>query len=69
MSYCRFTNTLRDLDDCYEHLYDTNLSESEKRARSSLIELAITIYQETIDNHPDDYEENYEEDEDEREVY
>ena len=37
MSYCRFENTLTDLQDCYEHMEDDDLSESEIKARRQLI--------------------------------
>ena len=37
MSYCRFENTLGDLRDCYEHMDDSDLSESETKARAKLI--------------------------------
>ena len=37
MSYCRFENTLTDLQDCYEHMEDDDLSESETKARRQLI--------------------------------
>ena len=37
MSYCRFQNTLHDLDDCLDHLEDDNLSREEKRAKTQLI--------------------------------
>jgi hypothetical protein len=48
MSYCRFENTLGDLQDCEEHLFDTEeLSESEKRARKRLIELCRNIAAQT----------------------
>lgn len=43
MSYCRFENTLRDLEDCSEHLDDENLSKYEQRARERLIELCREI--------------------------
>lgn len=39
MGYCRFENTLADLGDCADHLYD-DLVGSEKRARRELMELA-----------------------------
>jgi len=44
MSYCRFENTLQDLEDCYEHLSD-DLSDSkyEQRARERLIQLCYDI--------------------------
>lgn len=46
MSYCRFHNTLIDLQDCAEHLEDTNLSEEEHRKRVQLIELCCEIVSE-----------------------
>ena len=30
MSYCRFENTLQNLEDCYEHMSDEYLSENEE---------------------------------------
>lgn len=42
MSYCRFQNTLSDLQDCYDNMDEVN-SLSEARARESLIELAMYI--------------------------
>lgn len=46
MSYCRFQNTVSDLRDCrdalYEHDADT-LSEDEQKARRRLIELCVEI--------------------------
>ena len=42
MSYCRFENTLRDLQDCDEYIYD-ELSESEHRYRAYLIRLCAEI--------------------------
>lgn len=43
MSYCRFQNTLRDLEDCREHITDTQLSKEESRARLDLVELCRDI--------------------------
>jgi hypothetical protein len=43
MSYCRFENTLRDLRDCYDNMYSSDLSKSEFDARKRMIELCITI--------------------------
>ena len=43
MSYCRFENTLNDLRDCLEHLYEKGLSKDEKRMRNALIELCREI--------------------------
>ena len=51
MSYCRFQNTLADLQDCADKLYEldgdlSELSSAEKRAARSLIELCneIVVY-------------------------
>ena len=38
MSYCRFQNTLGDLEDCFDHLLDKDLSLEEMDARKELIE-------------------------------
>lgn len=45
MSYCRFENTLRDLRDCSEHLYETKeqLGEFEWEAKLKLIKLCLEI--------------------------
>jgi len=43
MSYCRFQNTVSDLDDCYEAIDDDDLSEAETKARRSLIRLCVLI--------------------------
>ena len=44
MSYCRFTNTLEDLRDCYDNIDDIeDLSEEEARARERLIKLCKDI--------------------------
>jgi len=44
MSYCRFENTLGDLEDCFDNMSDEDdLSEGEKRARLEIIELAKRI--------------------------
>ena len=42
MSYCRFINTLHDLQDCEEHMED-ELSEPEQQAREKLIKLCQDI--------------------------
>jgi len=44
MSYCRFQNTVGDLDDCFDHI-DEKLSPDEHRARLQLIKLARKIVQ------------------------
>lgn len=46
MSYCRFQNTLSDLQDCDEHLSDVDLSKEEHNARQQLIELCLCIVEE-----------------------
>ena len=43
MSYCRFENTYRDLSDCYSHIFDDDLSETEKIYRKKLIEICQDI--------------------------
>jgi hypothetical protein len=45
MSYCRFENTLKDLQDCEDHLDDDkgDLSEEEYRAKQKLLELCKKI--------------------------
>lgn len=37
MEYCRFRNTLQDLMDCAEHLFEKGLSREEEQARKNLI--------------------------------
>lgn len=49
MSYCRFQNTVSDLDDCLEHIND-NLSADEHEARQRLVELARQIVAEANSN-------------------
>jgi hypothetical protein len=43
MGYCRFENTVQDLEDCQEHMEDTGLSSTEITYRRRLIELCIDI--------------------------
>jgi hypothetical protein len=43
MSYCRFQNTVQDLQDCYDHLDDDDLSEAEQEARKRLLKLCQQI--------------------------
>ena len=47
MSYCRFQNTVSDLRDCYNHMYDSDetedLSKDEQEARKDLIKLCCDI--------------------------
>ena len=42
MSYCRFENTYRDLQDCYDNMENVN-SDTEKRYRTHIIELCKDI--------------------------
>ena len=43
MGYCRFENTLHDLQDCQAHIEDSLNSESEISARKRLIEICAEI--------------------------
>jgi len=43
MGYCRFENTARDLQDCYEHFGDNDLSETETAAREAIVLLCLDI--------------------------
>lgn len=46
MSYCRFENTLADLQDCLDAMVDgedENLSASEQKAKERLIKLCVDI--------------------------
>ena len=42
MSYCRFINTLHDLQDCYDNM-DSELSEEEEENRKLLVKLCQDI--------------------------
>ena len=57
MSYCRFENTVRDMWDCQDHVWDSELSETEKHFRQAFIE----ICREVASEFPEDL--NYEEEE------
>lgn len=49
MSYCRFRNTLADLQDCYDALNENGideLSDEEKRAAIKLINICCDIKEE-----------------------
>ena len=54
MSYCRFENTLDDLEDCYEHMDVELLNDSEIDARKHLIKLCIDI----VDNYKHEVEDD-----------
>lgn len=45
MGYCRFQNTLRDLEDVYEHMEDV-LSTDEHEAREEIIRICTAISRE-----------------------
>jgi hypothetical protein len=53
MEHCRFSNTLDDLQDCYDHMdADDELSAVEAEARKNLIRLCIkikTIWHDDVD--------------------
>lgn len=53
MSYCRFYNTLGDLQDCYDHIDDENLSEEEAKSRARLIKLCRQIADDYADESED----------------
>jgi hypothetical protein len=54
MSYCRFENTLGDLEDCFDHISDENLSSTEERCREALIALCNEIAEQHGDMYDDD---------------
>lgn len=43
MGYCRFQNTVKDLQDCYEHMDDSDLSPEEQEARKWMIKMCGDI--------------------------
>lgn len=47
MGYCRFRNTVADLADCAENLYE-ELSSDEAKARKRLIKLAYEIVEDFL---------------------
>jgi len=47
MNYCRFENTLGDLQECYDSIDEPDLSETEEKAREALIELCCDIAHES----------------------
>ena len=49
MSYCRFENTLRDLQDCYANMDNDGLSKSEFYMRRRMVELCMSIANEYDD--------------------
>jgi len=66
MSYCRFENTLNDLQDCYDAMCDDDemkdLSKREDEKRLQLVELCRNIVEHFDDNESDiEYGEWYDE--------
>lgn len=58
MGYCRFENTLTDLEQCFEALIIGNIeSETEKeKAKRMLEKMVYFLYeQDIIENYPDDF--------------
>ena len=55
MDYCRFHNTVIDLEECADYVAEMNLSEEENKARIRLIRICISIAEDFYD------EENLEE--------
>jgi len=53
MSYCRFQNTLNDLQDCYEN-FSEEVSKDEDRARKRLIRLCQHIAEDFGDEYGED---------------
>ena len=43
MSYCRFRNTLLDMQDCEENWEDDDMSNEEERARNQLLKVCQSI--------------------------
>ena len=59
MSYCRFRNTLKDLQDCQNALFDNDvLSPEEGKAAHELIAMCREIADEGIEVHIEKEEEN-----------
>jgi hypothetical protein len=43
MSYCKFENTYGDLADCYDDIWNKDLSDTEKKYRKLLIQMCREI--------------------------
>jgi len=54
MAYCRFQNTENDLEDCYDHFGDEDISKEEFRARKRILEICKDI----VDEYSAEKEEN-----------
>ena len=68
MSYCRFENTLRDLQDCYNAMRDgLELSQSEQRSFIRMVNLCREItdmYEDCSDKDLKEMSSDYDDDED-----
>lgn len=63
MSYCRFSNTLEDLEDCYNALYRGDISlKKEAKAAKALIKLCRAIAEYTEEDVDEFYKINAEDD-------
>lgn len=56
MSYCRFQNTVKDLRDCQQNLWDA-VSKDENEARKRLVAICKEIAAECEDDTPDEMDE------------
>jgi len=54
MAYCRFQNTLRDLQDCDQHMADGDLSAEEEKARKALIAVCCKVAEDCGEDADDD---------------
>lgn len=66
MSYCRFQNTLLDLQDCFDN-WDGAASDEELKAREQLANLCQKVIDEKVDDVDDSDEDDGEEVDDEDE--
>jgi len=46
MGYCRFQNTINDLEDCYDHFGDEDISKEEFRAKQRMFRICKDIVEE-----------------------
>jgi hypothetical protein len=52
MSYCRFSNTASDLENCYDH-WEYKVSEEEEKAREEVLRIAKMIVRDFGDDGDD----------------
>ena len=62
MSYCRFNNTVNDLEDCRDALDSGEISSQEEKKKAKRL---IEICKEIADNYDDDYVDSIKTDEEE----